>query len=120
MAILTSWGPLYHCTIEKIGYFGPLGPRGAQGPKYPDFLYCTVVEGCIWGCIRGAPRMHPLGPLYHCVIEKYGVFRPPGPRGPGVLNTPYFSIVQWYRGSQGVHLGGAPGCTPRDPFSLCP
>ena len=59
MAILTPWGPLYHCTIEKIGYFGPLGPRGAQGPKYPDFLYCTVVEGSPGGASGVHPGMHP-------------------------------------------------------------
>ena len=106
MAILTPWGPLYHCTIEKIGVFRPPGALGPRGPKTPLFLYCTVVEGCIWGCIRGAPQMHPLGPpLPLCNREIWGISAPWAPGAQGVLNTPYFSIVQWYRGPQGVHLG---------------
>ena len=52
----TPWGPLYHCTIEKIGVFRPPGAQGPWGPKYPYFLYYTVVEGP-WGPqgVSGAP-----------------------------------------------------------------
>ena len=63
MAILTPWGapvPLYN--RENRGISAPWGPGGVQGPKYPDFLYCTVVEGSPGGASGGAPRDTPWDP----------------------------------------------------------
>ena len=82
MAILTPWGVIYHCTIEKIGVFStPWGPGGA-GAEIPRFSLLYSGRGVPRGVHLGCTPGHPLGPLYHCVIEKYGVFRPPGAQGP--------------------------------------
>ena len=47
--------PLYN---REIGVFSTPGALGPRGPKYPIFLYYTVVEGS-QGVSRGAPQMHP-------------------------------------------------------------
>ena len=48
--------------------------------------------------------MHPLGTLYHCTIEKIGVFRPLHPLGPRGPKYPYFLYCTVVQGPQGVKM----------------
>ena len=105
MAILTPWGPIYHCTIEKIGVFQHPWAQGCSGVEIPRFSLLYSGRGVHLGVHLGCTPGHPLGPLYHCVIEKYGVFRPPGAQAPGGAKYPLFLYCTVVQGPQGVHLG---------------
>ena len=106
MAILTPWGPIYHCTIEKIGVFQHPWAQGCSGAEIPRFSLLYSGRGVHLGVHLGCTPGHPLGPLYHCVIEKYGVFGPLHPLGPRGAELPPISLL--YSGTGciwGVHLG---------------
>ena len=98
MAILTPWGVIYHCTIEKIGVFRPPGAQGGAGAEIPRFSLLYSGRGVHLGVHLGVhPGTPPGTPLPLCNREIWGISAPWGPGPQGVLNTPYFSIVQWYR-----------------------